>query len=65
MQGFGHLLYTLLYTNQSSLGFLSRQIQSGDVTSCMQTAIHCQYLSSFAIHADYFFNGPIHDTRIA
>ena len=55
VQGFALLLNTLLNTNQPSLPFLSRQIQSGDITSGVK---------SFPIHADYFLHCAIHDTCI-
>ena len=64
MQGFALLLNTLLNTNQSSIPFLSRQIQSDDITSGVKTALHGHYLPSFPIHADLFFHCPIHDTCI-
>ena len=65
MQGFALLLNTLLNTNQPSLPFLSRQIQSGDITSGVKTAIRWQYLPSFPNHADYFFHCAIQDNCIA
>ena len=42
--------------------FLPREIQSGNVTPVVVTAMHCQYQPSFPVHADQLFHCLIHDT---
>ena len=54
--------YTLVNSNQSSTPLLPRQVQSRNITSGMQTAIHCQNLSSFSIYASQLFHYPLQTT---
>ena len=62
MKGFALPSYTLLYADQSSSPFLSRQVQPCNITPGVQTAIHCQDLPSSSIHVGFLLQCPVHNT---